>query len=541
MRIEFLGGARTVTGAAYRVESSSGVVLVDCGLFQGPKALEERNRQINLYRPLRTEAVVLTHAHMDHAGLLPAFVKAGYSGPIYCTPATRDLCQILLLDSAHIQEMEAEWRTRKNLRKGMRPQEPLYNQEHAWRTVELLRTVPYEERREVADGVYVRFQDAGHILGSAAVEMWLSEPEQTIKMVFSGDLGRKHQPIIKDPQVIEEAEVLLVESTYGDRTHKSQEETIREFQLILETAFKDRGKIIIPAFAVGRTQEVLYILHDLNRKGQLPPMPVYVDSPLATAATEIFRKHPECFDGATRALLRNNEEPLDLPGLTFTRTVEESRSINELSGPAIVIAASGMANAGRILHHLKHNLWRPKAHILFIGFQAQGTLGRNIVEGATSVRIFGEPVAVRAQIHTLGGFSAHADRDEILDWVSHFRTPGIRIFVVHGEEKSALALAAGLREKGFSRVEVPHHLESVDLGKALGPRSEVKPAASMSLPEKLEALERKARRLRKKLSKAELSEQTASAMDQKAQELAELLDQLESMAALSGKAAEPLS
>lgn len=540
MRLEFLGGARTVTGAAYRVESALASVLVDCGLFQGFKALEERNRQIHLYRPLRTQAVVLTHAHMDHAGLLPAFVKAGYNGPIYCTSATRDLCQILLLDSAHIQEMEAEWRTRKNLRKGMRPQQPLYTQEHAWRTVELLRPVPYEERLEVAQGVYVRFQDAGHILGSAAVEMWLSEPEQTLKIVFSGDLGRKHQPIIKDPQVIEEGEVLLVESTYGDRNHKSQEETVREFRLILETAFKDREKTIIPAFAVGRTQEVLYILHELNRKGQLPPMPVYVDSPLATAATEIFKKHPECFDGAARALLRNNEEPLDLPGLTFTRTVEESRSINELRGPAIVIAASGMANAGRILHHLKHNLWKPKAHILFIGFQAQGTLGRSIVEGAKSVRIFGEPVAVRAQIHTLGGFSAHADRDEILDWVSHFKTKGIRIFVVHGEEKSSLALAGALKEKGFPRVEVPSHLESVDLGAASAPRPLLRPDTSFSVSEGLAAVERKARRLRKKLSKLGASSQTASAMARKAQELTEMLDQLEAMAALGETSADTI-
>lgn len=539
MRIEFLGGARTVTGAAYRVESASGAVLVDCGLFQGPRLLEERNRQIRLYRPLRTEAVVLTHAHMDHAGLLPAFVKAGYTGPIYCTPATRDLCQILLLDSAHIQEMEAEWRTRKNLRKGMRPQEPLYTQEHAWRTVELLRPIPYEERREVAEGVYIRFQDAGHILGSAAVEMWLSEPEQTMKIVFSGDLGRKHQPIIRDPQAIEEAEVLLVESTYGDRNHKSQEETLREFRLILETAFREREKMIIPAFAVGRTQEVLYILHDLNRKGQLPPMPVFVDSPLATAATEIFRKHPECFDGASRAMLRNNEQPLDLAGLTFTQTAEESKAINELKGPAIVIAASGMANAGRILHHLKHNLWRPRAHILFIGFQAQGTLGRHIVEGAKNVKILGEPVAVHAQIHTLGGFSAHADRDEILDWISHFRTPGIRIFVVHGEETSALALAASLREKGFSRVEVPSHLEWVDLKAPSAPRPEMESDTPLRLPERLAALERKARRLRKRLSRLEVSQKTASAMARKTQELAELLDHLEAMAAMGASSTDP--
>jgi metallo-beta-lactamase family protein len=532
MRIQFLGGARTVTGAAYRVESRTTTVLVDCGLFQGPRALEERNRQVHLYGPTRTHAVVLTHAHMDHAGLLPAFVKAGYSGPVYCTPATQELCQILLLDSAHIQEMEAEWRTRKNLRRGARAQEPLYTQEHALRAVELLRPIPYEERREVAEGVHVRFQDAGHILGSAAVEMWVSEPDQTVKIAFSGDLGRRHQPIIRDPQTIEEAEVLLVESTYGDRTHKSQEETIREFRLIVETAFRDGERMIVPAFAVGRTQEMLYILHELNRKGELPPMPVYVDSPLATAATEIFRRHPECFDGAARALLRNHDEPLDLPGLTFTRTVEESRAINEVRGPAIIIAASGMANAGRILHHLKHNLWRPNAHIVFIGFQAQGTLGRQIVDGAKSVRIFGESVAVRARIHTLGGFSAHADREEILDWVAHFRTPGIRIFVVHGEEKSAMALAASLREKGFSQVEVPSHLEFADLAAAPTPRPLPGPAPTVPLPERLLALERRARKIRKRLVRGEPSQQAISAMAAKAEELAALLEQMEAMVSL---------
>ncbi|MEJ5375709.1 MAG: MBL fold metallo-hydrolase [bacterium] len=539
MRIEFLGGARTVTGAAYRVQGATSSVLVDCGLFQGARDLEERNRRIHVYRPAQTDAVVLTHAHMDHAGLLPAFVKAGYSGPIYCTAATKDLCHILLLDSAHIQEMEAEWKTRKNLRKGMRPQEPLYTQEHARRALELLRPMDYQERREVAPGIYVRFQDAGHILGSAAVEMWLNDPNQTVKVVFSGDLGRKHQPIIRNPQVIEEAQVLLVESTYGDRTHKSQEETVEEFRTILETAFRDREKMIIPAFAVGRTQEVLYILHELNRKGQLPSMPVFVDSPLATAATEIFRKHPECFDGEARAMIRNNEEPLDLPNLVFTRTVEESRSINELNGPAIVISASGMANAGRILHHLKHNLWRPKVHVLFIGFQAQGTLGRLLVEGARKVRIFGESVAVRAQIHTLGGFSAHADRDEILDWVSHFRTPGIRIFVIHGEEKSSLALAASLREKGFSRVEVPSYLESADLA-AWAPQEIAElPQAGVSITERLTLVERRLRKLRKKFSRTETSRQVESAVDKKAQMLEELLDQIEVIAGLGARSSDP--
>ncbi len=530
MRIQFLGGARTVTGAAYLMDKGASRVLTDCGMFQGVRSFEERNRRIHLYRPRGIDAVVLTHAHIDHSGLLPALVKAGYGGPIYSTPATRDLCEILLLDSAHIQEMEAEWQARKNLRHGRkRALPPLYTQQDARDAMERFRPIPYGERWEAAEGVHVRFQDAGHILGSALVEMWVTEADQTTKVVFSGDLGRSEQPIIANPQPIEEAEILLLESTYGDRLHKSQEDTLQEFLYIVREAIRDGEKVIVPAFAVGRTQELLYILHQLHHKGLLPEIPVYVDSPLAIAATEVFRRHPECFDGQARAFLRQGDEPLSIPGLVLSRSTEESRAINEARGPAIVLAASGMCEAGRIKHHLKHNLWRLKAHVVFIGYQADGTTGRQIVDGAKRVKLFGEEVAVRARIHTLGGFSAHADRDELLDWAGHIRTPGVRIFLVHGEEKSALALSRTLRERGFKKVEVPGPMETVDLAHPPLP-VEAAAAKDEDPSDRISELEHGIRRLRKRIAKlAHPPEGLGPALSAKAEEMEILLEEMRSL------------
>lgn len=527
MRITFIGGARTVTGAAYRLETPEAVILVDCGLFQGARTLEERNRKIEIYRPREVDAVVLTHAHMDHAGMVPALVKAGYEGPVYCTPATRDLCEIMLLDSAHIQEMEAASETRRNLRVGRKPIVPLYDQQDARNALNLFSQIPYGKREQVARGIHVRFQDAGHILGSASVELWADDGGQERKLVFSGDVGRKNQPIIQDPQPIEEAQIVLIESTYGDRLHKSHEETLDEFLSIILDAVKERGKVVIPSFAVGRTQEVLYILHEFLRKGLIPDIPVCVDSPLAIAATGIFSDHPECFDGQARALLRRGDEPLGLPHLVLSRTTEESMAINQLEGPAIIIAASGMCNAGRIKHHLKHNLWRSDSHIVFIGYQAQGTIGRQIVDGAKNIRIFGEPVAVRAKVHTLGGFSAHADRGELLDWIGHIRTPGLKVFVVHGEEKSALALADALGRSGIAWVAVPRLLESFQLGEVMS--SAPQPVVEPSLPiDTLMDVERRVRRLRKRLSRrGRSSEGPTHTFTQRARELQSLLGEME--------------
>lgn len=529
MRITFIGGARTVTGAAYRVETPEATILVDCGLFQGPRTLEERNRKVEIYRPLEVDAVVLTHAHMDHAGMVPALVKAGYEGPIYCTPATRDLCEIMLLDSAHIQEMEAAWETRRNLRVGRKSVIPLYDQQDARKALALFSQVPYGKREQVASGIHVRFQDAGHILGSASVELWADDGGQGWKLVFSGDLGRKNQPIIQDPQPIEDAQIVLMESTYGDRLHKSHEETLDEFRSVILEAVEDRGKVVIPSFAVGRTQEILYILHEFLRKGLIPDIPVYVDSPLAITATEIFNRHPECFDGQARALLRLGDEPLRLPHLVLCRTTEESMAINQLEGPAVIIAASGMCNAGRIKHHLKHNLWRSNSHIVFIGYQAQGTVGRQIVDGARSVRILGEPVAVRAKVHTLGGFSAHADRDELLGWIRHLKTPGLKVFVVHGEERSALSLADALGRSGVEWVVVPRLLDSFDLAQDVP--SAPHPVMEPSLPiDALMDVERRVRRLRKRLArKGRSSEDTTRAFTQRAHELQSLLQEMETV------------
>jgi metallo-beta-lactamase family protein len=529
MKITFLGATRTVTGSAFRVETLQGRVQVDCGLFQGSRSLEQRNRKTALHRPKATDALILTHAHIDHTGLLPALVKAGYQGPVFCTPATRDLCEIMLLDSAHIQEMEAEWQTRRNLRGGRKALRPLYTKDDVTEALKLFQSVPYKERMEVSPGFHVRFQDAGHILGSASVEMWVAEGRQSTKLVFSGDVGRQRQPIIRDPQPIEEAKVLFLESTYGDRLHKTEEDTRQEFLSIINQAVQDGEKVIVPAFAVGRTQEILYLLHAFHRKRQLPKIPVYVDSPLAIAATEIFKKHPECFDEEARALLRQGDEPLDLPQLVLVRSTEDSKAINETKGAAIVIAASGMCNAGRIKHHLKHNLWRPGAHIVFVGYQAHGTTGRKIIDGARKVQIFRESVAVRARIHTLGGFSAHADTEELLAWVENFGDRSLKIFVVHGEEKSSFALAQSLRSRDFSNVWVPNMLESFDL-------KEPQPVSAQDLvqaPETSSALldlERNIRKIRKRIARLTVhGGDLEQVLARKIEHMAHTLEEMEAM------------
>lgn len=459
MKVEFLGGVRTVTGSATLLEKDSLKWLVDCGMFQGGRELEERNRSVQPYCAKELSFILLTHAHIDHSGLIPKLVKEGFSGKVICTKATFDLCEVILLDSAHIQEMEAEWRNRKGKRSGRGETTPLYTLEDAEESLRYFQPVPYDEVVLMRDGVKVRFRDAGHILGSAIIETWIEEGGKEKKVVFSGDLGNSDQPIVRDPSRVDEADVLWLESTYGNRLHKSREETSKELLKIIQEAIAHRAKVVIPAFAVERTQDIIYTIGQWIRKGLLPSIPVYIDSPLAISATEIFMRNSDCFDQETRDLLLGGENPLDLPEIIYTRTTEESKAINDDSRPGVIISASGMCDSGRIQHHLKHHLWRKESHIVIIGFQAEGTIGRRIVDGAKTVRLFGEEIGVRAHIHTLGGFSAHADREGLLEWLSHINHPGLEVIVNHGEEKISIELGRAIHERFHIPVTIPQWRE----------------------------------------------------------------------------------
>ena len=506
MRVEFLGGVRTVTGSATLLEQGSLKWLVDCGMFQGGKELEKRNWKIQPYRAKDISFILLTHAHIDHSGLIPKLVKEGFRGKVICTEATRDLCEVMLQDSGRIQEMEAEWQNRKGKRAGKGEAIPLYTAKDAEKSLRCFQPVSYGEIVQLAEGVKVRFQDAGHILGSAIIEIWIQEEGEEKKIVFSGDLGNFDQPIVRDPSIIEEGDVLWLESTYGDRLHKSREETVQELLKIVQEAISHRAKVVIPAFAVERTQDIIYTLGQSIRSGALPPIPVYIDSPLAISATEIFKKNPDCFDRETQKILSGGENPLEIPGILYTRTTEESKAINEDPRPGIIVSASGMCDSGRIRHHLKHHLWREESHIVIIGYQAEGTLGRRIVDGAKTVRLFGEEIAVKAHIHTLGGFSAHADQKGLLDWVSHLRNPRLEVFINHGEEKISMGLSQLVSERFHFKTSVPQWREKRVLFREVEkemPEEEVKeefpPEEPLSVL--LNRLDRTYKRLRRKLKR----------------------------------------
>ncbi|MCJ7783347.1 MAG: MBL fold metallo-hydrolase [Desulfobacterales bacterium] len=506
MRVEFLGGVRTVTGSATLLEKDSLKWLVDCGMFQGGKELEKRNWKIQPYQAKDLLFILLTHAHIDHSGLIPKLVKEGFRGKVICTKATRDLCEVMLQDSGRIQETEAEWQNRKGKRAGKGEAVPLYTAKDAEKSLRTFQPVSYGEIVQLAEGVKVRFQDAGHILGSAIIEIWVQEGGEEKKIVFSGDLGNFDQPIVRDPSIVEEGDVLWLESTYGDRLHKSREETVQELLKIVQEAISHRAKVVIPAFAVERTQDIIYTLGQSIRSGTLPPIPVYIDSPLAISATEIFKKNPDCFDRETQKILWEGENPLEIPGILYTRTTEESKAINEDPRPGIIVSASGMCDSGRIRHHLKHHLWREESHIVIIGYQAEGTLGRRIVDGAKTVRLFGEEIAVKAHIHTLGGFSSHADQKGLLNWVSHLRNPRLEVFINHGEEKISMGLSQLVSERFRFKTSVPQWREKRvlfrDVEKEM-PEGEVKEAFPPEEPLSvlLNRLDRTYKRLRRKLKR----------------------------------------
>lgn len=456
MNITFLGAAREVTGSCFLVETGAVRFLVDCGMVQGGREAAARNLKPFAFDPVSIDFVLLTHAHIDHSGLLPKLTCAGFRGPIHTTSATADLLGVMLLDSAHIQERDAE-RARRYAKSARGKEDsltPLYTVQDAQDCLQQVQPVDYDVELVPAADVRCRFRDAGHILGSAMIEVWATERGQTTKLVFSGDLGQPGRAILRDPTLITEADILVVESTYGNRTHKDLATTEEELVGIVERTLKS-GNVIVPAFAVGRTQEILYHLHRLTRDGRLRNLKVFVDSPMATAATRITRQHLDLFDENATRLAGWHAIGKDLPYLHFTESVEESVALNQLRSGAIIISASGMCTAGRIKHHLLHNLGRAECRVLITGFQAQGTLGRRLVDGATKVRIFDNEVPVRAAVHTVGGLSAHADRTELLAWTAGFKQPPAQTFVVHGEETAAQALAADLRARPGWEVTVP--------------------------------------------------------------------------------------
>jgi metallo-beta-lactamase family protein len=465
--LQVCGAAREVTGSCYVVEVGVTRFLVDCGMHQGGDKEEALNFAPFAFDPLELDFMLLTHAHIDHSGRIPRLVKKGFQKPIYTTPATMDLAEIMLLDSAYIQETEAEWRTRKARRAGLRAVGPLYTQDDARKALELFKPVDYDALRELAPGVTVVFHDAGHILGSAFVELRLEEQGERVKVLFSGDVGQPDQPIVRDPETIGQTDYLIMESTYGDRLHIHDGEPVDELAAILEEAHRDGGNVIIPAFAVGRTQELLYFLREILDKHGLD-MPVYVDSPLASKATEVFRRHREAFDEESWKLLDEPGGIFDFPQLHYTSSAEESKALNGKRG-IVIISASGMADAGRIRHHLKHNLWRPEAHVVMVGFQAQNTLGRRLLDGEKRVRIFGEEIAVKAHIHDITGLSAHADQGQLLAWASHFKPPELTI-LTHGELKAAMSLEKLLEDQLHFRVVVAEKNETFDLKEAPGER-----------------------------------------------------------------------
>lgn len=460
MRLQFWGAVRTVTGSLHLLEVQGHRILLDCGLFQGKRQeAYQRNREFPFDIP-SVDALVLSHAHIDHSGNIPSLVRAGFTGPIYATPATYDLCAAMLQDSAHIQAADAAYVNKKRARKGEPPVEPLYGPDDVVASLRHFVAVAYGRPVLIAPGVLLTFYDAGHILGSALVVLDIEERGRRTRLLFTGDLGRKNLPILRDPQVVPEVDLLITESTYGARDHGTPEEAEARLQEVVQRTYRRGGKVIIPAFAVGRTQEVVYALHRLTEARAIPPLPIYVDSPLATNVTEIFRLHPECYDEETARFMwvDGHRDPFGFSRLTYVRDMEESKRLNTLREPAVIISASGMCEAGRILHHLKHNVEDPRNTVLFVGFQAENTLGRYLVDGHKEVKIFGEQHTVRAEVESIDGYSAHADREELLHYVRNLLDRGGRlehVFVVHGDEENSLALARALAGMPVGSVYVP--------------------------------------------------------------------------------------
>lgn len=467
MKIQFCGAATGVTGSCHLITTEKHKILLDCGQFQGGKTREAMNYEPFPFDPAEIDYMILSHAHIDHCGRIPLLVKRGFKGDIYCTDATADLVDVMLKDSGYIHEKEAEWKNRKNERAGRPAVEPLYTFNDAVDSLKFIKPVLYDQLIELNDEMKFVFNDAGHILGSAITELWITEEGQTSKIVFSGDLGVMDRPILRDPTIIKKADYVIMETTYGNRVHPSNSLDVTKLMDIIRETAKRGGTTVIPSFAVGRTQELIYELNrvydsDSEYRKDFENLMVYVDSPMATTATEVFKRNAQVFDDETKAYITKGDNPLDFKNLKFTRTSQESMWLNTDPTPKVIISASGMCDAGRIRHHLKHNLWNRKSSIIFVGYQAEGTLGRMLLDGAKEVTLFGENIRVNAQIHNLEGFSGHADKDGLLAWLSGFQKVPKHVFLVHGEEESKKAFAYTVKEKlGYDPIVVTEPSEFV--------------------------------------------------------------------------------
>lgn len=473
MKVTFLGATKTVTGSNFLVEGAGKKFLIDCGMYQGKATDELKNEDKFDFNIEEIDFMILTHAHIDHSGRIPKLYNDGYRNPVYAHKATCDLCAIMLPDSGHIQETETEWKNKKRERKGEAKLEPLYTAEDAAKSLELFVPERYDEIIEIDDNIHFRFNDAGHMLGSCIVEIWIKENGQNKKIVFTGDLGNNDIPLLAEPTMIDNADYLIMESTYGDRLHIKNENKAEAFLRIVAETINKGGTVVIPSFAVGRTQEILYELDRIKESDRgaefkkqfetLMRTDVYVDSPLAISATEVFKDNMNLFDEETQKIIASGENPLEFPGLQFTRSVEESKELNESTTPSIIISASGMCEVGRIKHHLKHNLWNPNSTILFVGYQAKGTLGEQIVSGAKKVKIFGEEVAVNARIEYIEGYSGHADQEWLLNFIYSFLEKPKQIFLVHGEPEGQEVLKNKIIETTSIPVTIPEYGETYEL------------------------------------------------------------------------------
>lgn len=473
MKITFLGAARTVTGSNFLVEGAGKKFLVDCGMWQGKAEQEMENDQEFEFNPTDIDFVLLTHAHIDHSGRIPKLYKEGFRNKVYAHKATCDLCALMLPDSGHIQETESEWKNRKRMRRGEKPIPPIYTAEEAAKCLEIFEAVQYDKIIEITPEIHVRFNDAGHMLGSSIIELWVREDGKETKTVFTGDLGNNDIPLLSPLTMIEDTDYLVMESTYGSRLHVKNEQKAEIFLNVVSETLDNGGTVVIPSFAVGRTQEILYELNKLKEEKDdeefrrkyktLMKTPVYVDSPLAISATEVFSDNMDLFDEETKEEMAKGDNPLEFPGLQFTKTADESKALNEDPKPSIIISASGMCEVGRIKHHLKHNLWNPKSTILFVGYQAPGTLGYNIVNGAKTVKIFGEEIAVNARIEYIEGYSGHADQELLMNFIYSFIKKPKHIFLVHGEPESQDILKDKIEGETGLGVTIPEFGETYEL------------------------------------------------------------------------------